>query len=200
MSKSIIRRWEPVAGLRFVAGQANSTIAMQKSGSAPDVSLEYNTGDGWNDFIVGETSITLAHVGDEVVLRAKTTNSGFGSGHYDYNKFVMTGKISASDSIMYLLDKNGSDSAIMGDYAFMQLFGDCTSLTQAPALPATTLTSYCYTGMFDGCASLTSAPELPATTMASYCYTGMFDGCASLTSAPELNEAHPSNKIGRAHV
>lgn len=74
MSKSIIRRWEPVAGLRFVAEEANSTVAMAATDAAPSVSLEYNTGDGWNDFIVGETTVTLANVGDECYIRAKTTN------------------------------------------------------------------------------------------------------------------------------
>ena len=34
--------------------------------------------------------------------------------------------------------------------------------------------------MFQGCTSLTQAPELPATTLASYCYYSMFSGCTSL--------------------
>lgn len=66
------------------------------------------------------------------------------------------------------------------------MFDDCTSLTTAPALPATTLTEYCYMAMFYGCTSLTTAPELPATTLANYCYVGMFKGCTSLTTAPVL--------------
>lgn len=80
MSKSIIRRWEPVAGLRFVAEEANSTVAMVGAGGAPSVSLEYNTGDGWQDFIVGQTTVTLANVGDECFIRAKTTNTIFALG------------------------------------------------------------------------------------------------------------------------
>ena len=34
--------------------------------------------------------------------------------------------------------------------------------------------------MFWNCTSLTTAPELPATTLASECYSGMFNGCTSL--------------------
>ena len=34
------------------------------------------------------------------------------------------------------------------------MFQGCTSLTQAPALPATTLADYCYFSMFQGCTSL----------------------------------------------
>ena len=37
------------------------------------------------------------------------------------------------------------------------MFEDCTSLTQAPALPATTLVNDCYYYMFSGCISLTQA-------------------------------------------
>ena len=68
----------------------------------------------------------------------------------------------------------------------MEMFYGCTSLTTAPALPATTLTPGCYILMFRGCTSLTTAPELPATTLASDCYSMMFYDCTSLTKAPEL--------------
>jgi hypothetical protein len=34
--------------------------------------------------------------------------------------------------------------------------------------------------MFYGCTSLTTAPALPATTLANYCYYYMFYGCTSL--------------------
>ena len=36
--------------------------------------------------------------------------------------------------------------------------------------------------MFEGCTSLVNAPELPATTLARGCYDLMFKGCTSLTS------------------
>ena len=66
------------------------------------------------------------------------------------------------------------------------MFNRCTSLTQAPELPATTLANFCYENLFNGCSSLTSAPTLPATTLADNCYSGMFYGCTSLTTAPRL--------------
>ena len=72
------------------------------------------------------------------------------------------------------------------DSCYHQMFYDCTSLTTAPELPATTLTNNCYESMFYGCSSLTTAPELPATTLANYCYNQMFFGCTSLTTAPTL--------------
>ena len=165
MSKSIIRRWAITEGLRFVAEEANSTLAMAASGSAPSVSLEYNTGDGWNDFIVGTTTVTLPNVGDECFIRAKTTNTGMGTSISNYNKFVMTGKVAASGSIMYLLKNDGDLDTIPSSYCFDKLFYLCASLTASPELPATTLANYCYRDMFNGCSSLTTAPELPATTL-----------------------------------
>ena len=67
------------------------------------------------------------------------------------------------------------------------MFEDCTGLTTAPELPATTLASNCYESMFYGCTGLTTAPSiLPATTLDDYCYNSMFNGCTSLTTAPEL--------------
>lgn len=82
LTHSTVRRWEYVEydGLTFTAGQANSTISMQKVGDAPNVSLEYSTGDGWDDFVVGETTVTLPNIGDQVVVRAKTSNSTFATG------------------------------------------------------------------------------------------------------------------------
>ena len=63
-------------------------------------------------------------------------------------------------------------------YCYSYMFYGCTSLTQAPKLPATTLAYGCYYYMFYNCTSLTTAPELPATTLATYCYSDMFAGCS----------------------
>ena len=66
------------------------------------------------------------------------------------------------------------------------MFQGCTSLTTAPELPATTLTTNCYQSMFDGCTSLTVVPELPATTLAQGCYATMFQGCTNLVKAQSI--------------
>ena len=55
-----------------------------------------------------------------------------------------------------------------------------TGITEAPALPATTLTNACYSDMFMNCTSLAAAPELPAPTLVEGCYSSMFSGCSSL--------------------
>ena len=177
--------------LCFTAEEAGSTIRMTTYGSAPIVYLETSpTGeDGtWADFIVGSTTITLANVGDKVYFRAKQENERFASSATSYNNFeISTGKIAASGNLNTLLKADGSVLDLTGrDYCYNRLFINCTSLTQAPELPATTLARECYSDMFTDCTSLTQAPELPATTLANGCYNWMFSNCTSLTQAPEL--------------
>lgn len=46
--------------------------------------------------------------------------------------------------------------------------------------------------MFLNCTSLTTAPELPATTLVNYCYSNMFDGCSSLNYIKALFTTTPS--------
>ena len=152
--------------LCFTAEEAGSTVRMESAEEAgPNVSLEYSTdGNTWSPFVVGSTTVTLANIGDKMYMRATSAgNTGMGCysvdyGGFIYNRFVMTGKISASGNVDTLLNQNGN----------------------------ATLTSYCYYGLFEYCTSLTSAPELPATKLNDYCYKLMFHGCASLTAAPTI--------------
>lgn len=68
-----------------------------------------------------------------------------------------------------------------------KMYSGCSSLTELPiSLSATELKAYCYEGMFEGCSSLVNAPELPATTLANSCYKEMFSGCVMLEQTPVL--------------
>ena len=62
------------------------------------------------------------------------------------------------------------------------MFAECTSLTSAPPLYATTLAAYCYDHMFSGCTSLTTVNRLYATTLNDYCCREMFYGCSRLST------------------
>ena len=75
----------------------------------------------------------------------------------------------------YLVLPNNTDAS-----CYNSMFRNCTSLTTAPELPATTVQVMCYDGMFYNCTSLTTAPTLPATTLAQYCYEAMFQSCTNL--------------------
>ena len=63
---------------------------------------------------------------------------------------------------------------------YQAMFELCSSLTEAPKLPATELTEDCYWYMFQGCSQLTEAPELPAVELVDGCYEGMFQSCIQL--------------------
>lgn len=176
--------------LCFTANTANSTLYLKKNGSPATVTLETSTDwKNWNTYTIGSSmgTITLANVWDKVYFRnTSETDTWFSTSATNsyFYQFVMTGSISASWDVFYLLNKNSTKTA--SNACFTRLFYNCTSLTTAPKLPATTLGTYSYNQMFSGCSNLTTVPELPATTVPAYCYQSMFQNCTSLTTAPQL--------------
>ena len=103
----------------------------------------------------------------------------------------------------------GHPTMDMNCYCFM--FRDCTSLTTAPALPATTLARSCYNYMFNGCTSLklsstqteeyTVAYRIPAngTGTTLNAMTNMFSNTGgTFTGTPDINTTyylHKDNSI-----
>ena len=173
--------------LTFRSTQNGSTVSLTKNGSPEGANFQ-TSGDGgntWADYTIG-TAITL-NAGEEVSFRAKADRE-FEQSDSKYFQFNMTGKIEAWHNVMSLYRTNdfATYESVM-KFAFYYLFKDCTSLTKAPRLPATTLASNCYRSMFQGCTSLTKAPYLPATSLAETCYKSMFQGCTSLTETPNLS-------------
>ena len=173
-------------GLCFTAEQANSTVRISKSGSptSPMTILYSTDAVNWSAYTIG-TDIVLENVGDKVWMKAgEGGNSGsWFTSAMSFYRFKMTGLIAASGNLMSIVD---GETETFTAKVFRSLFQGCTSLTTAPALPATTLVNSCYNSMFYGCTGLTSAPALPATTLAKNCYNYMFNGCTGLTSAPAL--------------
>lgn len=109
-------------------------------------------------------------------------------------------RIQCLGNIENLLDYatvSAGNHPVMGDSCFEMLFYGCTSLTVAPELPATTLTTSCYSEMFENCTSLIIAPDLPALVLEYQCYNLMFKGCTSLTTAPELPATTLANSCYR---
>ena len=171
--------------LTFRATQDWSTVKLTKNGS-PNGAFQTSTdgGNTWEDYTIN-TAITL-NTGDKVSFRAKGDRTIVQHDSY-YFYFIMTGEIEAWHNVMSLYRTNDFATYDTVLYkAFYYLFRDCTSLTKAPALPATKLAVGCYEGMFSGCQSLKEAPALPATTLVKDCYRRMFANCQSLKEAPAL--------------
>ena len=161
--------------------------------------LEYFASDETWTTWSGENQLSAAGNGGEYVIYLRGIGNSVITGEIGKWKLFGT-DIKCIGNIENLLDYATVESGnhpIMNDRCYNNMFRDCTSLTQAPELPATTLASMCYQGMFYNCTSLTQAPKLPATTLVTYCYMGMFHKCTGLTQAPELSAttlAHMSYK------
>ena len=152
--------------------------------------LEYFSADKVWAVWDGTTILSAYNNDGEYVLYLRGTGNTVITGNNSNYRWILTGfDIACIGNIENLLDYTIVESGnhpTMTTYCYYYMFYHCTSLTQAPALPATTLSSYCYNSMFFGCTSLTKAPTLPATTLADDCYFAMFRDCTSLTQAPAL--------------
>ena len=165
------------------------TLAVGDATKHWDGTLEYfNSNKTWTTWD-GTTLSSVDNDGEHVLYLRGTGNTVITGNHANY-RWVLTGSdVACIGNIENLLDYATVESGahpMMAESCYGYMFYGCTGLTQAPALPATTLAEGGYTGMFFGCTSLAQAPALPATTLVNGCYSGMFDGCASLTQAPTL--------------
>ena len=159
----------------------------------PISGLEYSVNNG--DWATVEAGKEVTFGGTNGALRLRGTNiNGTASLWNKYSTITFTDKnvkVACTGDIRTLLDWRIYNIVKTNKAKFCYLFKDCSVLTTAPELPATTLANECYYEMFCGCTSLTAAPKLPAIELAENCYDTMFYNCTSLTSAPEL----PAKKL-----
>ena len=178
--------------LCFTAVEPNSSVWYRNfDDNQPDIQYSLDLGKTWVQWEVGDT-VNLNRVGDRVYVKGNNPQ-GFSHGEKFVQKttqFAMSGGISASGSVMSLIDGKGETTVIPCDSCFYGLFSSCVALRNAPRLPATTLAGSCYMLMFSGCTNLQEAPELPATEMADYCYSHMFYD-TRITTPPAL----PATKL-----
>ena len=166
------------------------TLAVNDATKHWDGTLEYFSSDKTWTTWDGTTTLSAVDNDGEYVLYLRGTGNTVITGPSSSYKWVLTGSnISCIGNIENLLDYAtvaAGNHPTMAEFCYPFMFYDCTTLTQAPSLPATTLADSCYSSMFQGCTSLTHAPALPATTLANGCYKSMFNGCTSLIQAPAL--------------
>ena len=150
--------------------------------------LEYSVNNGKWTTVEAGTEVPFG--GENGNLRLRGINTKGTAIYQDsYSTITFTDsnvKVACTGDIRTLLDWRNYNIVDTQNARFCTLFKNCSVLTSAPELPATTLANYCYYAMFNGCTNLTSAPELPATTLAYSCYYEMFWGCTNLESAPVL--------------
>ena len=179
----------PIPYLTF-SSPNSFTLKVKDTKKHWDGTLEYSTDTSTWSTWDGTTTLYSVTRGSDNVLYLRGIGNTVITGNYENMGWVLTGTdIKCIGNIENLLDYATVESfghPPMAGHCYLNMFIDCTSLTQAPELPATTLADGCYYGMFSDCTSLTQAPSLPATTLKLKCYYFMFRGCTSLTQAPEL--------------
>lgn len=124
--------------LTFTAEEENSSIKFDYL-SGKNVQYSRNKGKTWKKY-KRNSVISLKKKGETVSFKAKNICTGTISNEElrFSNGFDMTGKIAASGSVTSLTDGQGNN-------------------------PRVKLKTACYASIFDNCTSLTTAPELPAT-------------------------------------
>ena len=187
---NVIRNVLQVKTYLTFSSPSSFTLKVNDTTKHLDGILEYSTDTSTWSTWDGATTLSSATSRSDNVLYLRGTGNTVITGDNNSYKWVLTGSdIACTGNIENLLDYATVESGnhpTMANYCYRYMFRDCTSLTRAPALSATTLSTYCYSNMFQGCTSLTQAPALPATTLADDCYNDMFYGCTGLTQAPAL--------------
>ena len=178
----------PTPYITFTA-EGKQTFKMTTKGTYQINGLEYSLNGGdWKSVVAGGEGVTFGGANGDLRLRG-TKHNGTADDAGNYSTITFTDEtvnVACTGDILTLLDWRNYNIVETKNARFCSLFENCSVLTSAPELPATTLATDCYYEMFYGCTSLTSAPKLPATTLANSCYGSMFRYCRNLTSAPEL--------------
>ena len=194
---------------------SKQTFMMKCAGNYTLPDLEYSVNNGTWKKVVADNPVVFGDEHGSLRLRGKCSN-GTATNENKYSTITFSDenvKVDCSGDIRTLIDYTAYETVATENSSFIllfknctalksakelllatalkgscyqQMFEGCTSLTQAPVLPATELQQLCYYSMFKGCTSLTEAPKLPATKLAHSCYSHMFEGCASLVNAPDL--------------
>ena len=177
-------------GKSYLTFSSQNIFSLETSGNTKtwNGTLEYFSSD--NTWAVWEGTGALSAVtnGAEYVLYLRGIGNTVITGNQYPFKFLGS-DIACIGNIETLLDYvtvEAGEHPAMATRCYEYMFSGCSSLIQAPELPATTLAANCYAFMFYECPSLIQAPELPATTLVIQCYEYMFSGCSSLIQAPEL--------------
>lgn len=132
------------------------TLSLRYGEKGWNGTLEYfASNETWTTWSGRNALSAVANGGEYVLYLRGIGNSGIGGKECGWN--LDGTDIKCIGNIENLLDYATVESGnhpIMRNKCYNNMFGACTSLTQAPALPATTLADNCYYGMFSGCTGL----------------------------------------------
>ena len=122
-------------------GTDSFSIKTNNSAKNWNGTLEYST--DANTWTTWDGTSQISSDNNVLYLRG-TGNTRIASGSSDYWVITTQGTVACSGDIRTLLDYNDPEYTNMDANCFAYLFDNCTSLTAAPELPATSLASNCY--------------------------------------------------------
>ena len=178
---------EYIPYVTFTAEKAQKFM-MKPNGNYNISGLEYSVNFGDWTTVEANKEVTFGGTNGDLRLRGTNTD-GTASALDKYSTITFTDSnvpVACTGDIRTLLDWDNYTTVNTENAMFIKLFENCSVLTSAPELPATSLAYNCYYCMFSGCTNLKSAPKLPAKALANQCYAYMFAGCKNLKTAPEL--------------
>ena len=178
---------EYIPYVTFTAEKAQKFM-MKTNGNYNISGLEYSVNFGDWTTVEANKEVTFGGTNGDLRLRGTNTD-GTASALDKYSTITFTDSnvpVACTGDIRTLLDWDNYTTVNTENAMFIKLFENCSVLTSAPELPATSLADNCYYCMFSGCTNLKSAPKLPAPTLTTCCYAYMFSGCTNLKTAPEL--------------
>ena len=175
---------EYIPYVTFTAEKAQKFM-MKTNGNYNISGLEYSVNFGDWTTVEANKEVTFGGTNGDLRLRGTNTD-GTASALDKYSTITFTDSnvpVACTGDIRTLLDWDNYTTVNTENAMFIKLFENCSVLTSAPELPATSLAYNCYLGMFSGCTNLKTAPKLPAKASRLLCYVGMFSGCTNLKSA-----------------
>ena len=178
---------EYIPYVTFTAEKAQKFM-MKTNGNYNISGLEYSVNFGDWTTVEANKEVTFGGTNGDLRLRGTNTD-GTASALDKYSTITFTNSnvpVACTGDIRTLLDWDNYTTVNTENAMFINLFENCSVLTSAPELPATSLAYNCYYCMFLGCKNLKSAPKLPAKALANQCYAYMFARCTNLKTAPEL--------------
>lgn len=178
---------EYIPYVTFTAEKAQKFM-MKTNGNYNISGLEYSVNFGDWTTVEANKEVTFGGTNGDLRLRGTNTD-GTASALDKYSTITFTDSnvpVACTGDIRTLLDWDNYTTVNTENAMFIKLFENCSVLTSAPELPATSLAYNCYYCMFLGCKNLKSAPKLPAKALANQCYAYMFARCTNLKTAPEL--------------
>lgn len=148
------------AGKSYLTFSSSNSFTLKVNNSTKNWygTLEYFASDKTWTVWDGTTVLSAVYDDGEYFLYLRGTKNTIITGNNTSFRWILHGyNIACIGNIENLLDYTivaSGNHPTMADYCYFAMFIGCTSLTQAPALPATTMANNCYSYMFYSCTSL----------------------------------------------